>query len=123
MSTTQDVKNQETEDCKSSEESTEVSGLETFKTRAFKAIYTEEGFGGVLFALQLFPERLHEEMLEELSMNIYEGTTKGTDMEKEDMFINRSAQIKLRGKPGPVFARPGFFRRLHGWQCSGRWPS
>lgn len=56
-----------------------------------KSIYTEAGFSGILTVLKMFPERLHDEMLEELSMNMFEWENKLHPEEKEDIGRNLSS--------------------------------
>lgn len=53
-----------------------------------KSIYSEEGFNGILTALSNFPERLREEILEDLSMNMFEWESKLLPEEKEDLSDN-----------------------------------
>ncbi|MDD4930669.1 MAG: hypothetical protein PHG66_00750 [Candidatus Colwellbacteria bacterium] len=60
-----------------------------------KSIYAEAGFSGIITALKMFPERLHDEMLEELSMNMFEWECKLRPEEKEDMEKNLSSHAVL----------------------------
>ena len=48
----------------------------------FKNIYVQSGFSGVISMLQNFPKHLHNEMLEDLSMNIIEWQFKLSEKEK-----------------------------------------
>lgn len=50
-----------------------------------KSIYADQGLNGILLVLRSFPERLHEEILEDLSMNMIEWENKLRVEEKEDL--------------------------------------
>jgi len=59
-----------------------------------KSIYVEDGFDGIVSVLSIFPTRLHDEMLEDLSMNMCEWETKLSAKEKEEMKIFLEDRVK-----------------------------
>lgn len=62
----------------------------------FRSLYIEsdENFKDIVNSLQYFPERLHDEMIEDISMNIYEWVNKLTQEEMETMGKNIIPKIK-----------------------------
>jgi len=63
-----------------------------------KEIYSEKGYLGIMSVLNRFPERLHEEMLEDLSLNMIEWESKLTIEEKEEMsteFVREASESAM----------------------------
>jgi len=62
----------------------------------FREIYVEDGFKGVISSLFFFPTRLRDELLEDLSMNMYEWENKLTQNEKNEMIIKLREHTEKR---------------------------
>jgi hypothetical protein len=78
-----------TSEMKTSETKTsEMKTSDSSMTRTlYREVYVEHGFKGVISSLFFFPERLRDELLEDLSMNMYEWENKLSQQEKNEMIV------------------------------------